>query len=86
MREADVIAELGKDPFQPVRLHMVSGKVLDVLSPNAAHPLRRCLMILKNPSLGSPTRAEGYDVISYDNIERLEQLQFGKPSKKRKSA
>lgn len=85
MTEDELISELEKEPFQPFRIHIVSGKVFDVLAANVAHPLIDSLLILRNPVLGSP-RAEGYDVIAYDNIERLEQLQLGKSPKKRKSA
>ena len=86
MTEDELIAELEKDPFQPFRLHMVSGKVFDVLSSNVAHPLTNSLLILRNPILGT-RRAEGYDVIAYENIERIEQLDIGKaPPKKRRPA
>ncbi len=85
MTEKELIAELDKDPFRPFRLHMVSGKVFDVLAPNAAHPLKSSLLILLNPILGT-RRAEGYDVISYQNIERIELLDIGTPPKKRKTA
>ena len=85
MTEEEIVSELDKEPFQPFRLHMVSGKVFDVLAPNAAHPLLNSLLILRNPILGT-RRAEGYDVISYENIERIELLDLGRPPKKRKSA
>jgi hypothetical protein len=86
MTEEEVVAELEKNPFQPFRLHMVSGKVFDILAPNVAHPLRTSLLILRNPILGT-TRAEGYDVISYANVERIEELDLGRAApKKRKRA
>jgi hypothetical protein len=85
MTEGEIIGELDKDPFQPFRLHMVSGKVFDILLPNAAHPLANSLLVLRNPVPGT-RKAEGYDVIAYDNIERIEQLEIGRPPKKRKSA
>jgi hypothetical protein len=88
MTEDEIISELEKEPFRPFRLHMVSGKVFDIPGPNVAHPLQNSLLILRNPVLGTP-RAEGYDVIAYYNIERIEQLDIGrppKPPKKRKSA
>jgi hypothetical protein len=59
---------------------------MDVLGPNTAHPLMNSLLVLRNPIVGT-SRAEGYDVIAYYNIERIERLQPGKaPKKKRKSA
>ena len=86
MTEEDVVAELEKDPFVPFRLHLVSGKVVDVLAPNAAHNLTNSLLVLRNPSLGSQ-KAEGYDVVAYHNIERIEQLEMGKrPGSKRRPA
>jgi hypothetical protein len=86
MTEDEIVDELAKEPFEPFRIHMVSGKVIDVLNPNAAHTLARSLLVLRNPITGTP-RAEGYDVIAYENIERLEQLRIGRhPGKKRKPA
>jgi hypothetical protein len=87
MTEKDLISELEKDPFVPFRLHLVSGKVVDVLAAHAAHPLRNTMLVLRNPTMGTAVRAEGYDVVAYQNIERLEQLHIGRsPSKKRRSA
>ena len=86
MTEEDVVVELERDPFHPFRLHLVSGKVLDVLGPQTAHPLSNALLVLRNPIVGT-SRAEGYDVIAYYNIERIERLHLGRePKKKRKPA
>ena len=86
MTEAELEAELTKDPFTPFRLHLVSGKTVDVLAANAAHTLRNALLVLRNPTIGTP-KAEGYDVVAYQNIERIEQLQLGgRPAGKRKPA
>jgi hypothetical protein len=87
MTEDDVIAELEREPFAPLRLHLVSGKTFDILGPNAAHPLTSTLLVLRNPVLGTATRAEGFDLIAYHNIERIERLEPGTlPKKKRKPA
>ncbi len=86
MTKAELFAELEKDPFEPFRIHMVSGKVMDILGPNTAHTLNNALLVLRNPTLGT-SDAEGYDVFSYQNIERLERLVMGKrPRSKRKPA
>ncbi len=86
MSEEELLAELTRDPFAPFRLHLVSGKVVDVLAPGTAHTLANSLLVLTNPTLGKP-KAEGYDVIAYHNIERLERLQVGKrPDSKRRPA
>ena len=79
MTERELVAELQKEPFVPFGLHLVSGKIVDVLGPNAAHTMRNALLVLRNPTLGSP-HVEGYDVVAYQNIERIEQLDLGKRS------
>jgi hypothetical protein len=87
MTEDDLIAELEKEPFVPFRMHLVSGKVVDAMAVNAAHPLRNSLFVLRNPRIGTAIRGEGYDVVAYHNIERIEQLDLGKrPGSKRRSA
>lgn len=87
MTEDELIAELDREPFQPFRIHLVSGKVVDVLASNTAHTLSNSLLVLRNPTLGT-SKAEGYDVAAYENIERLERLHMGKrqPPPKRKRA
>ena len=87
MTENDVIAELEREPFGPLRLHLVSGKTFDILGPNVAHPLTTTLLVLRNPTIGKATRAEGFDLIAYHNVERIERLEPGVlPRKKRKPA
>ncbi|HEV7300949.1 MAG TPA: hypothetical protein VGN72_16395 [Tepidisphaeraceae bacterium] len=86
MTEAELTDELQREPFTPFRLHLVSGKTLDVLGATAAHTLKNALLVLRNPVLGSP-RADGYDLVAYQNIERIEQLELGgRTSAKRKRA
>ena len=77
MTEQELAEELDREPFVPFRIHMVSGKTLDVLAHNVAHRLTNSLLVLRNPTIGT-SRAEGYDVIAYPNIERLERLNLGK--------
>jgi len=85
MTAREIVSELDTEPFRPFRLHMISGKTFDILGPNVAHPLRNSVLILRHPASGTRL-AEGYDVIAYDNIERIELLEIGRPPKKRKSA
>ena len=77
MVEADVIEELDVTPFIPLRVHLVSGKTIDVTRQNAAVPLRNRLLVLRNMNKNG-VGAEGYDVSAYENIERIEQLDIGK--------
>ncbi len=86
MKRRELAEELSKDPFIPFRLHMVSGKVIDVLGPNTAHTLSTSLLVLRNPRLGT-SDAEGYDVLAYENIERIERLDIGKrPGSRKRTA
>jgi hypothetical protein len=73
MTSKDLEAELTRDPFVPLRLHMVSGKTLDVPSSGIAFLLQNALLVFQNPR-PNRVRADGYDVISFRNIERVEQL------------
>ncbi len=86
MTENEVFEELENDPFVPFRLHLLSGKIVDVLAASAAHPLTNSLLVLRNPTIGR-RKAEGYGVVAYNNIERIEQLRIGEaPRPKRKRA
>lgn len=86
MTEAELTAELENEPFVPFRLHLVSGKVVDVLGANVAFTMAHALLVLRNPTLGK-SRVDGYDVVAYQNIERIEQLVMGKrPGGKRRPA
>ena len=45
------------------------------------------VVAIRNPTIGTATRAEGFDLLAYHNIERIERLQAGKePKNKRKPA
>jgi hypothetical protein len=86
MTEPELDDQLQAVPFVPFRIHVVSGKSVDVLAPHAAWTLNASLMVFRNPS-PDKAKAQGYDVVSYANIERLEQLPLCKrPAGKRKPA
>lgn len=77
MTEEHLQEGLGVEPFKPLRLHLVSGKTIDVLRADAAMPLRDRLLVFRNLA-PEGRRADGYDIVSYANIERIEQLDLGK--------
>jgi hypothetical protein len=86
MTEAELDDQLQADPFVPFRIHLEGEKTVDVLAPHAAWTLNASLMVFRNPS-PDKAKVQGYDVVSYTNIERLEQLPLGKrPAGKRKPA
>ena len=73
MTAVDLESELEKNPFIPLRLHLVSGKTLTVHSPNAAWILQNTVMLLRGNKPGKYS-GEGYDTVALANIERVEQL------------
>jgi hypothetical protein len=66
----DLRSELEKQPFIPLRMHLVSGKTIDVGLPGVAWMLQNSVLIFHVPH----SRESGYDVVALRNIERLEQL------------
>jgi hypothetical protein len=68
----DVRSELDKTPFVPFRLHLVSGKTVDVGVPAAGWMLQNAILVMQPRE--DMADDVGYDVIALRNIERLEQL------------
>lgn len=75
MTSKEVEQELGKDPFVPLRLHLVGSKTMDVRRPDAAWLLHYSLLVVhpKSTNGNGDRHAGGYDVISLRHIERIEQ-------------
>lgn len=71
MTSEDIRSEIEKNPFEPFRLHLVSGKTIDVTMDGVATMLHNAVLILHDLH---PTADTGYDVVALRNIERLEQL------------
>jgi hypothetical protein len=72
----DLRGELDREPFVPLRIHMVSGKTLDVPRHSAAMILRNALMVLEPLTPGIEGR---YDLVALRNIERVEQIEDRPP-------
>lgn len=68
MTSEDVRSELERHPFTPLRLHLASGKTVDVLNEGMTALLQNAVLVFH----ARPRR--GYDIIALRNIERLEQL------------
>jgi hypothetical protein len=85
MTEEQIKEEIDIEPFKPLRLHLVSGKRLDVMRPDAVMPMRDRLLLFINLAQ-SGRGAETYNIVAYQNVERIEQLDIGKrPIGKRRS-
>jgi len=78
MTSEDIESELEKEPFGPFRLHLVSGKTVDVRSSADAYMLRSAVLVFQ--ALVPVDRERRYDEVDLLNIERLQQ------SKRRKKA
>ena len=74
MTSEDVRSELERLPFRPFRLHLVSGKEVDIGMAGAAYMLQNAVIVLHDPRI---SEGAGYDVIALRNIERLERFSGG---------
>jgi hypothetical protein len=76
MTREDLRQEIHREPFVPLRLHLASGKVMDILDPSTTWLQQNALLVVHR--LRPHTQeAGGYDVIAYRMIERIEQLHGG---------
>jgi hypothetical protein len=74
MTQEDVKQELDRDPYVPLRLHLASGKTVDIPYPYTAWVLRQNTLLVVHP-LHRGTHAIGeYDVVALRLIERVEQV------------
>jgi hypothetical protein len=69
MTSEDVRSEIEREPFRPFRLHLVSGKTMEVIGAGQAFMLQNAVMIFP------VSRGEGHDIVALRNIERLESLE-----------
>ena len=72
MTSEDLRSELDKDPFTPIRLHLVSGASIEIRRASDATLMQNAVLIIQefDPSF---TEA-GYEVISLRNVDRIEQI------------
>jgi len=66
----DMQAELDQRPFVPFRLHLVSGKTLDVNHSGEGWMLKRSILITRRRK----NREASYNIVALINIERIERL------------
>ena len=81
MTSEDVLQELERDPYVPLRLHLSSGQKLDVRYPNSAFLRQNTLLILERLSPNS-VAIGNYDVVALRAIERIEPVIAGNGSKR----
>ena len=87
MTSEDVLQELERDPFVPLRLHLSSGQKLDIRYAGTAW-LRQNTILIVHPLKRGTAAIGNYDVVALRLIERIEQLNghpTDKPGARRKS-
>jgi hypothetical protein len=72
MTGEDIRSELERIPFIPFRIHLVSGKTVDVTASTITTMLQNAVLIL-GVSIDQGDEGD-YNVISLRNIERLERI------------
>lgn len=72
MTSEDIRFEIEHQPFIPFRLHLVSGKILDVTATATVAMLQNAVIILGR-AVGAENEGD-YNIISLRNIERIERL------------
>ena len=70
MTRKEVEDELNRAPFVPLRLHLVSGKTLDVANSGEGWMLKRSILVTRRRKNREPS----YNVVSLTGIERIERL------------
>jgi hypothetical protein len=65
--------ELSKVPFVPLRLHLTSGKTIEVIAPDDAWMLNASVMVFQERVVRRDD-VRRYDTVSLTHIERIEQL------------
>jgi len=83
MSKDEIKAELGRDPFIPLRLHLKNGKRISVPFREVAHVLKHDILVLKGLKQGTH-QAKGYLTFDFDDVVRIEQLGRGGSGERRR--
>jgi len=83
MTPEDVQQELDRIPFGPLRLHLSSGKIMDVVYPGTAWVRQNTLLIVHPLKPGTSRVENDYDVIALRLIERIELLNGNRKKSRR---
>ena len=80
----DIQQELERVPFHPVRLHLSSGKVMDIIQPGTAWLRQNTLLVVHPLKAGTVLVENEYDVIALRLIERIQHINGNGDRKKRR--
>jgi hypothetical protein len=84
MTSEDILQELEREPFVPLRLHLASGKKVDIKYPGTAWVRQNTLLVVHPLAPKTVAIETYYDVIAFRLIERIELLDDRAKSKPRK--
>jgi len=73
MTSENVRQEIERHPFVPVRLHLASGKEIDIHDSAGVWFQRNALLLTDRIPAGSDEVGR-YEVVAFDLIERIEQI------------
>ena len=77
MTSEDMLRELERQPFVPLRLHLAGAKIMEILYSGTAW-VRQSTLLVVHPLARNTSAISNYDVISVGLIDRIEQI--GEPS------
>ncbi len=83
MTSENIKHEIERHPFVPIRLHLASGKEIDIHDPVSVWFQRNALLIVHRIPPGAQEVGR-YEVIAFDLIERIQQLNGNGHKKKRR--
>jgi hypothetical protein len=84
MLKDEIKAELSRDPFIPLVLHLKNGKKIKVPFPQAAHVMKYDMLVVISPNLET-RRAKGYITFDFDSVARIQQMRGGSPRRRKAS-
>ena len=85
MEKEQVRAELMREPFVPLRVHLRNGKRYNISFRAMTHMLEYGLLIFIGMKEGT-RQAKAFDRFGFDAIDRIEQRPGAKGGRKRKRA
>jgi hypothetical protein len=69
MSKDEIEAELGSEPFVPLRLHLSDGRKIEVPFKHVIVFLRYGIIVFKGVKKAGSHVAKGYEVIAYDKVK-----------------
>jgi hypothetical protein len=83
MLKEEIEAELGREPFVPLRLHLRNGKTFDIPFREVGHLLRSSLVVFIGLKEGTH-QAKGHTEYVFEDILRIERRP-GRPRRRKAS-